>query len=439
MKKRHVILLLVFSLLFMLACPLVQATETPEEEIIMVLEVKEEVEPGLSAYLERNFKLAEERQATGIILLMDTPGGRVDAAQEIKRLIYDCEIPVTVLIEDQAISAGAYIALACDNIAMMPGSTIGDAEMRINGVMADEKYLSAWREEFAALAEDKGRNPEIARAFVDRDIVIPDVVESGKLLTLTPQRAVELGMADYLAADLEELLTILGCQEADLLYGEITGGEKLTRMITGSTVAPILLGLGLMLVIIELLSPGLGIPGIAGAALLVLYFGGHMLAGMASWIAILLFIIGLILCIIEIFMPGIGIFAVGGLGCIVGSIFLTTPDTATAIKYLVIVLLVMLIMAPILLKLFSKSKMMDKLLVKETLSTEKGYTARKEKLETYIGQEGIALTTLRPAGTVELANGERLDVVTKGEFVTKGESIKIVGIDGTWLIAEKGR
>ena len=439
MKKRNLSLLLVFSLLFLLACPLVQAAEKQDEELVMILEVKEEVEPGLAAYLERNFEQAQAKQVTEIILLMDTPGGRVDAAQEIKRMIYDCDIPITVLVEDQAISAGAYIALACDKIAMMPGSTIGDAEMRVNGAMADEKYLSAWREEFAALAEDKGRNPEIARAFVDRDIVIPGIVEADKLLTLTPQRAIELGMTDYLVNDLQELLTILDCQDAELFYGEITGGEKLTRMITGSTVAPLLLGLGMMLLVIELLAPGLGVPGIAGAALLVLYFGGHMIAGMASWIAVLLFIIGLILCIIEIFIPGIGIFAVGGLGCIVGSIFLTTPDTFTAIKYLVIVLLVMLIMAPILLKLFSKSKMMDKLLVKETLSTEKGYTARKEKLETYIGQDGIALTTLRPAGTVELADGVRLDVVTKGEFVAKGEAIRIIGVDGTWLIAEKGR
>lgn len=438
LKKKQIVLLLVFCLTVLLACPIAQATEEPANPI-MVLDLENAVEPGLAAYLERNIALAEEKNAQYIILVMDTPGGRVDAAQEIKRMIYGTDIPFIALVEDQAISAGAYLALACEQIAMMPGSTIGDAEMLINGIAADEKYLSPWREEFAALAEDKGRNPEIARAFVDRDIEIPGITEAGKLLTLTPQRALELGIADYLVNDLDELLLVLEQQDAPLIYGEITGGERLTRWITSPTIAPILLGVGMMCLLLEFFAPGFGVPGVAGVALLVLYFGGHMIAGMASWIAVLLFIAGLILCIIEILMPGFGIFAVGGLACIAGSIFLTAPDMATAIKYFVVILTIMLLMTPIILKLFSKSKTFERLLVKETLTTDKGYTARKENLDMYIGQEGIALTTLRPSGAMELADGTRLDVITRGDFIQQGEEVIVKAIDGTWLIVEKRR
>ena len=164
-----------------------------------------------------------------------------------------------------------------------------------------------------------------------------------------------------------------------------------------------------------------------------------MIAGMASWFALLLFVVGIILCFIEILIPGFGIFAIGGMGCIVGSIFLTTPDLATAVKYLAIVLLIMAVCAPIIFKLFSKSKLFDRLLVRERLTTEDGYVAGRKEQADYIGANGIAATTLRPSGTVELNDGTRIDVVTRGEFIEKGEPVQVIQKEGTWLVVEKRR
>jgi membrane-bound serine protease (ClpP class) len=311
--------------------------------------------------------------------------------------------------------------------------------MRINGTTADEKYLGAWREEFAAIAEDKGRDPEIAKAFVDRDIEIPGVVEAGKLLTLTPQRAVELGMADTIVNNREDLLEWLHAADAELLYSEMTVGERVTRIITHPNVAPVLLSLGILCLVAEFFTAGIGVLAVAGIFFLSLYFGGHMIAGMASWFALLLFLAGLILCFIEILTPSFGVFALGGIACIVGSIFLTTPDLATAIKYVAIVLLVMVVCAPIFLKLFSKSKLFERLLVKERLTTEDGYIAGRKEQADYIGKVGVAATTLRPAGAVELEDGTRLDVVTRGEFIEKGEPVRVIQKDGTWLVVEKRR
>ena len=226
-------------------------------------------------------------------------------------------------------------------------------------------------------------------------------------------------MADIIVNSREELLTWLSAENAELLYSEMTAGERITRFITHPNVAPILLALGILCLIGEFFMPGIGVLAVSGIALLSLYFGGHMIAGMASWFALLLFLAGIILCFIEILTPGFGIFALGGIGCIVGSIFLTTPDLATAIKYLAIVLLIMVVCAPILLKLFSKSRFFERLLVKERLTTEDGYIAGRKEQADYIGKFGIAATTLRPAGTVELEDGTRIDVVTRGEFIEK--------------------
>lgn len=162
-----------------------------------------------------------------------------------------------------------------------------------------------------------------------------------------------------------------------------------------------------------------------------------MIAGMASWIALLLFLLGLILCAIEIFVPGFGIFGILGLASIVGSIFLTTPDIATAIQYSAIVLAIAVILTPILVKILSKRKFFDKLMVKEQLTTEKGYTARNQSLNERVGAEGTALTVLRPAGTMELPDGTHLDVVTRGDFIEQGAKVKVIGIDGTWLIVQE--
>lgn len=413
--------------------------DVPQPQRVMIITVDDAVEPGLVSYLERNIETAKEQQVDLLILELDTPGGRVDAAQDIKRLLYNSGMETVALVKDQALSAGAYIALSCDKIAMMPGSTLGDAEMLIGGTTADEKYLGPWREEFAAIAEDKGRNPEIAKAFVDRDIEIAGIVEQGKLLTLTPQRAVELGMADTIVNSQAELLSWLHADQAELLYSEMNSAEKVTRIITNPTIAPLLLSLGLLCLIAEFFTPGVGVLAVSGIALLTLYFGGHMIAGMASWIALILFLAGVVLCLIEILTPGFGIFALSGAACIIGSIFLTTPDVATAVKYLAIVLLVMVLCMPILLKLFSKSKFFERLMVRERLTTEDGYVAGRQEQADYLGSFGVAATILRPAGTVELEDGTRIDVVTRGDFIEKGEPVQVVRKEGTWLVVEKRR
>ena len=164
------------------------------------------IELGLAPYIERNVSEAAAAGASAIVLDIDTPGGRVDAAERIADALSDSEVPVYSLVNRRAFSAGALIALSTSRIYMRPGSVIGAATpVDGSGKKAPEKIVSAMRSEMRALAEAQGLDPTVAAAMVDEDVEIEGVVESGKLLTLTTSEAVAL---DY-AVEIEDLDALL--------------------------------------------------------------------------------------------------------------------------------------------------------------------------------------------------------------------------------------
>lgn len=433
MNKRITAFLLSFIILFSLVFPAVADTTKK----IMVVPLEKTVEKGLSSFVQRAFKEAEAENVDLIVVEIDTPGGRIDAAKEIKDVIMGADIPTVALVKSQALSAGSYIALACDTIAMQPGSTLGDAEPRIGNERADEKTLSAWKKELAAVAEAHNRDPRIAEAFADRDIEIEGVIEKGKLLTLTPNDAIELGMADYQVANRDELLTKLGLENAQIISADPTGAERISRILTNPYVAPILLTIGIAGIIIEVLTVGFGLFGVVGILSLILFFGGHLIAGFSGWEAILLFVLGLILMIIEAFSPGFGIFGIGGLLAFITSIFLVTPTFEAALISLTVAIIGTIVLVLISMKFLTTRNVWKKLVLGNKLVTEEGFVASKEEFKDYTNREGIAITILRPAGTMELEDGTRLDVVTSGEFIEKDSRIKVIKVEGNRIIVKK--
>lgn len=433
MKKRMTALVLSLIILFSLVFPAIADTTKK----IMVVPLEKTVEKGLSSFVQRAFNEAEAENVDLIIVEIDTPGGRIDAAKEIKDVIMGSNIPTVALVKSQALSAGSYIALACDTIAMQPGSTLGDAEPRIGNERADEKTLSAWKKELAAVAEAHNRDPRIAEAFADRDIVIEGVIEKGKLLTLTPNDAIELGMADYQVANRNELLTKLGLENAQIISADPTGAERISRIVTNPYVAPILLTIGIAGIIIEVLTVGFGLFGVVGILSLILFFGGHLIAGFSGWEAILLFVLGLILMIIEAFSPGFGIFGIGGLLAFITSIFLVTPSFEAALISLTVAIIGTIVLVLISMKFFTTRNVWKKLVLGNKLVTEEGFVASREEFKDYSNREGTAITILRPAGTMELEDGTRLDVVTSGEFVEKDSRIKVIKVEGNRIIVKK--
>jgi len=428
---------LALTLFIMAALFLVSPVTADVTEKVMIIPIEKTVEKGLSSFVVRAFTEAKQENVNFVILEIDTPGGRIDAAKEIKDVIMASDIPTAALVKSQALSAGSYIALACDRIAMQPGSTLGDAEPRVGNERADEKILSAWKEELGAVAEAHGRDPEIAKAFADRDMEIEGVIAKGKLLTLTPKDAVKLGMADYEVNNREELLKTLGLENAQIISADPTIAEKISRLVTNPFVAPVLLTIGIAGLIIEVLTVGFGLFGIVGLASLILFFGGHLIAGFSGWEAILLFVLGLILMVVEAFVPGFGIFGIGGLLAFITSIILVSPSFEAALISLTIAIIGTIILVLLSMKFLATRNFWKKIVLGNKLVTEEGYVASRQDLLDYINQEGKALTTLRPAGTMELLDGTRLDVVSAGDYIEKESRIKIIKVEGNRIIVKK--
>lgn len=401
---------------------------------VFVIPVEATIDPGVASFMARSYQEAEKLGVDLVLLEIDTPGGRVDAAENIKKTINSSSLPTIALVKGGAISAGAYLTLACPKIAMVPGSTLGDAEPRLGKERADEKFVSYWAAEMGTTAEQNGRDRTIAMAMADRDLAIPGLVEKGKLLTFTYQQAAEHGYADYIVRDRAELLQVLKLNGAEIIEAKLSAAEKITRIVTNPYVAPLLLTVGIAGIIIEIFTVGWGIAGFVGLSSLALYFGGHLLAGFTGWEAILIFLLGIILLSVEIFVPGFGLPGLGGIICLVVSIVLSAPSWEAGIISLVLAIVGTIILLLLSFKFLTKRKFWDRLILGTKYKKEEGYIPQSQDLSIHLGKKGEALTILRPSGTVMLDDGTRLDVVTDGGFIPKGQRIEVIRAEGIRLI-----
>ncbi|MGI6588805.1 MAG: NfeD family protein [Peptococcia bacterium] len=431
MKKK--IVLSTLCLIFILSLFASSVFAVPVAKVF-VIPVEATIDPGLASFIARSYQEAEKLGVNLVLLEIDTPGGRIDAAEKIKKTINSSSLTTTALVKGGAISAGAYIALACPQIAMVPGSTIGDAEPRLGDERADEKLVSYWAAEMGTTAEKNGRDRTIAMAMADRDLEIPGLVEKGKLLTFTYQQAKEYGYTDYIVQGRADLLQVLNLNNAEIIEAKLSVAEKITRIVTNPYFAPLFLTIGIAGLIIEIFTIGWGVAGFVGLSSLALYFGGHLLAGFTGWEAILLFLLGIILLSVEIFVPGFGLPGLGGIICIVVSIVLSAPSWEAGIISLVLAIIGTIILVLFSFKFLTKRKFWDRLILGTKYKKEEGYIPQSKDLSVYVGKKGEALTILRPSGTVMLDDGTRLDVVTDGGFIPKGERIEVVQAEGIRLI-----
>ena len=408
------------------------------ESTVYRVPVTGEIELGLAPYIQRAVKEAAEVGAAALILDIDTPGGRVDAAEIISDALTDSEVPVYSLINRRAYSAGALIALSTSRIYMRPASVIGAATpVDGTGTKAPEKIVSAMRSQMRALAESNGLEPEVAAAMVDEDIEIDGVVESGKLLTLTTEEAVEIGYAEAIE-DLDALLVELGHEGATVVTLELNWAERLVRFFSSSVVSPFLLSLGFLGLLIEIRTPTFGLAGTMGLISLGLFFGSNMIVGLAGLEDVLIVGAGLVLLGIEAFVvPGFGIFGVAGIVAILAGLYMsllgnipTMPDFTRAAWVLTSSMLLLIGSAWALIRtLPSSSRLAESgifLLAKTTSAT--GYESAEVRSD-LVGKHGTAITDLRPAGTA-LVGDERIDVVSESEWISAGTPVKILSAEG---------
>ena len=157
---------------------------------VYVIDIRNEIGSGLGTYISDGIQTAEEAGADAIVFDVDTPGGRVDSAINIIRSIQDTQIPTIAFVNRQAISAGAMISIACNQIVMTSGGTIGDsAPVNIQGQEVGEKAISYIQGTIRATAERENRNPDIAEAMVDKELVLVKLTD-GRIIKLLPEEYV---------------------------------------------------------------------------------------------------------------------------------------------------------------------------------------------------------------------------------------------------------
>jgi len=429
-----------------------RAGAQPPRAVVYVAPVKGIIDLGLAPFVQRVLDEAAAAGAGAVILEINTFGGRVDAAVLIRDALLRARVRTVAFVNKRAISAGALISLAAEKIAMADGGTIGAAtpvEVGAPGAPAQpvaEKTVSYMRKEFRATAESRGRPPLLAEAMVDSDVEIPGVIAKGKLLTLTTEEALKHKAADFRADSLDEVLRSLELSGAEVRRAAETWAETLVRFLTHPVVSSLLMTIGILGIIVELRTPGFGLPGALGVGSLALFFWGHWLVRLAGWEELLLVGLGALLLVIELFVtPGFGILGALGLAAVLGGLGLSLVGAGatwtvilTAVGRVAMSLLLALAAALAMLRLLPRLPFGRRLILQTELATEKGYASAPEADRRWLGKRGTAMSVLRPAGIADI-EGERVDVVSSGDFIDAGEPIEVARVDGNRIVVRRLR
>lgn len=429
------------------------------EPIVYRVPIQGTIDLGLPPFIERTIAAAEEADAAAIIFDIDTFGGRVDAATQIKDAILDSDVLTVAFINRRAISAGALISLSCEKIYMTGGGTIGAATaVDMQGKKASEKVISYMREEMASTAENRNRNTTIATGMVDEElsfthlIIDGDSVEvadlegrkEGKLITLTTEKALKYKIADSETETFDEVLAELGVSNASIRSAKENWSENFVRFLTHPVVASLLTTFGFLGILFELQSPGWGIPGTFGAVCLALSLGASYIVRLATMTDLLIVFVGVVLLLVEVLLiPGFGIAGISGIGILLWGLYeLLLPDVpvgqeiqSMALAGFTIGIIGGIIGLVLLFKFMTKTEFWKKLTSPEVQKKDKGYNS-SIGLEDLIEKHGVADTDLRPSGWVNVGD-QRIFVVTEGSYIDQNDNVIILSVDGNRVVVRK--
>jgi membrane-bound serine protease (ClpP class) len=438
------------------------------EQSVCVLSVREDITHNTLFLVRRAMREADAKRAAALVLDMDTNGGRVDAMEDIIRLLERSPIKTYTFVNQKAYSAGAFISAATDKIFMAPGSVIGAASpvMMIPGQGVqelpkafEEKLNSAMRALVRSVAQEKGHNPDAFEAMVDADRGLTvdgtEITAKGRLLTLTNEEAAKRYgspprplLSAGTVRDLNELLAKVGLTGAATFEVKPTGFELLGRWLT--ILAPLLILVGFVAIYLELKAPGLGAPTVVAIVAFGLYFLGNSIAGLAGWEEAALFVVGLALLAVEIFvLPGFGIVGAAGIVAILVALVLAMAERMpsgplvpawTQLQGPVLRVggsfLASVAVMAVLAKFLPKTSLFRKLELQTATSAEAGYTTSRGEAKGLVGATGVADTMLRPSGKGRFGD-KIVDVVTEGDLIEKGAAIKIVQVDGARVVVAR--
>lgn len=438
-----------FVFIFVLTCFSLNAQDKANK--VYTFKIDSNIDPAMNRRVKLALEEAKKSEATLILIEMDTYGGAVNDADEIRTMILESEIPVYVFINKDAASAGALISIACDSIYMAPGGSIGAATVvsGADGAAAPDKYQSYMRSMMRSTAEAKGRDPRIAEGMVDEKIEIEGISEAGTVITFSVSEAIKHGFCEGEYKSIDEILKAQNLDTAEIIAYEEDFIDKIISFFLNPAISGVLILIIIGGIYFELQTPGVGFPILAAVVATLLYFIPFYLNGLAENWEILVFITGIILLAVELFViPGFGIFGVLGIVFILGGLVLgMLPNQNFNFDFvpasqlfgaLLTVILAALASVGLVFWLTPKINQwgaFSTITLSSTQERSEGYTS-SIYAASLLGKEGIVHSRLRPSGRVEI-DGEIYDASSRGDFIDQGEKIIVVSTEGTSLKVKK--
>ena len=417
-----------------------------EGDVYVIKKIEfQEINTWYANYIKNAVKQAEKEGASLIILELDTPGGAVSDALNIKNTLIESKVPVVTYINKNAISAGALISLSTKAIYMSDGSLIGAAtpiyikDGKIE--KAGEKEVSVMRAAMRSSAEINGKNIKASEAMVDESIVLTKAVDGinlddKTLLTISTDEAIEINIADAKANSVSEILEIRGLpKDTNIKTIEKTKYDEISKFMLSPIVLMVLLAMGIMGAYIEIRTPGFGIGGAISIIGFSLFFFAQVSLGEATWIGPLVFILGVILILVELFViPGFGFTGIAGVVAIFASIFISFGITNIVQGSYVVLFALLLssLLMIILARFLPKSTLMQKI----SLTTDTKNYSSSASYDDLLNLEGLAFTLLRPAGTI-IVNGKKYDAISESEFIEKDSKLIVTKVEGNKIVVTK--
>lgn len=439
---------------------LTAAIMTAVAENVYVLRLDDEIGSRTWRYTREALNEASASGSDLVIVHLNTYGGSVEHADSIRTALLNFPQPTVAFVDNNAASAGALIALACDSVYMRPGATMGAVTV-VNGADGSampDKYQSYMRAMMRATAERHGRyldsdsimqwrrDPLIAESMVDTRVAVPRLVDSTRVLTFTTEEAIKWHYADGRAESIPEILDNLGVKQYNIQEYTPTWLDHLIGFLTSPAVQAILIMIIIGGIYMELHTAGMGFPSAAAIIAAVLYFLPLYLVGIASSWIVLLFVAGIILIVLEIFVvPGFGLTGISGIACVCAALILGLLEHYTfslnhiegdALWSTLLTFVSGLLLAIGGIAWLTSShgpkwaRRHTELLLTQQVSD--GYIGVDMTPSYYVGLEGHAVTDMRPAGKVEV-NGEEMDAVAIRGFIDAGTRVKIVKYENAQL------
>ena len=466
--KTGIIISLIFSALFDFSGAFAQDTKSEAGKLVYKFNIKENIAPAIWRQTKQAFEAADSLKADLFLIHMNTYGGTVVDADSIRTRILNSKIPVVVFIDNNAASAGALISIACDRIYMRTGGSIGAATVvNQTGEKMPDKYQSYMRSTMRATAEAHGkdtiitakdttykwkRDPMIAEAMVDERVYIPGIIDTGKILTFTPMEAMKNGYCEGICENVDEVLKLNEMENARIVEYKPTALERFIGFMVNPIVSGILIMAILGGIYFEMQTPGIGFPFGVAVLAAILYFSPLYLEGLAANWEILIFVIGLILIAIELFVvPGFGVTGISGITLAFSGLVLSliknvdfTFEHVNSNDLLVALVTVLIgTVGGIGLAIYLSQKMFttqtgqfSHLSLHRVMKLEDGYLGVDTEILHLKGKKGIAITTLRPSGKINI-EGKNYDAMAEAGMIDKGTRIVVTRVETAQLYVEE--